>query len=621
MKFYYLVFAVLISGCTESSSPENVQGSTPLIASHDTPVASSRTLASNPDRSAYFGDMHVHTSYSTDAYASGNRICPRDAYRFARGESVKLPSGIETQLAKPLDFVALTDHAEGFDAIGACTDSNHPLFDAQACTNMREPGNRQADYLKIAFERGTARPAQRSPELCEDKSVCIDAAMSTWQRVQDAANEFNDPGNFTALIGYEFSSLLPSFGMLHRNVIFRGEDVIPHAISSMDVVGQADFFAKLDDACDAPCEVITIPHNTNYSWGLTFSRTDEDGSAYSAGDIERRARIDRLAEITQQKGNSECQIGVGFSDEDCDFGNLFPACADEESGQCATEQSFVRHALIQGIQMRSVGETNLFKFGLVGSTDNHNSDPGNTNPIHGSRNAAAFGDKGATDRIFTTEHIVAGPFRKMNVGGLVGVWAESNTRDSIFDALQRRETFATSGSRMRIRFFAGDIESDDPSVQDLYATAAPMGADISHESPTFWAHAIRDPDTSPLDRIQAVKGWIEEGEPQQQVWDVACADGRTPGDDGQCASTSASVDTSTCAGSGELGAAELSARFKDTEYDKNQNAFYYLRVFENPSCRWTTWYANAAGIERPDDVGATTQQRGWSSPIWVQPAL
>ncbi|MFT7650920.1 MAG: hypothetical protein ACI9ON_000521 [Limisphaerales bacterium] len=609
MRLSSLLFIAILVGCGSQDD---------LVSATDAGVEFIEP-DSMPNRQAYFGDMHVHTSWSTDAYAGGNRVGPADAYRFARGELVKLPTGIETQLAKPLDFVALTDHAEGFDSIGACTDLDHPLFDSVACTNMRAPGNRQADYLKLAFKRGTTRPAQRSPELCEDEAVCITAAMTTWQRVQAVANEFDDPGTFTALIGYEFSSLLPSFGMLHRNVIFRGDEVIPHAISSMDVVGQADFFSQLDHACQAPCEVLTIPHNTNYSWGLTFSRTDEDGSAYTDADIERRARLDRVAEITQQKGNSECQIGVGFADEDCDFGNLFPTCEEGESGQCATEQSFVRNALMQGIQMRSAGETNLFKIGLIGSTDNHNSDPGNTNPQQTSRNARATGNKEVIERTFAAEHVVAGPFRKMNVGGLAGVWAESNTRDSIFAALKRRETFATSGSRLRIRFFAGDIASDNPTAEALYEHAQPMGSELSHDAPTFWAQALRDPDASPLDRIQVIKGWIEGGESQQRIWDVACADGRSAGDDGQCPPTSATVDTTTCAATDELGASELSARFTDDTYDKNQNAFYYVRVFENPACRWTTWLANTAGAEIPKDVPLTTQQRGWSSPIWVQP--
>lgn len=585
----------------------------------ETTLAPTEKIASVPTREAFFGDMHVHTSWSTDAYASGNRIGPAEAYRFARGETVKLPNGIETQLQQPLDFVALTDHAEGFDAIGACTDADHPLHDSTACISMREPGNRQANYLQQAFKRGTSRPAQRPPDLCEEPSVCIKAAMTTWERVQDVANKFNDPGNFTALIGYEFSSLLPSFGMLHRNVIFRSENVIPHALSSMDVTGQADFFRQLDAACQAPCEVLTIPHNTNYSWGLTFSRTDEDGSAYDDADIARRARIDRLAEITQQKGNSECQIGVGFSDEDCDFGNLFPVCAEDAFGRCASEQSFVRNALIQGIEMQSQGATNLFKLGLIGSTDNHNSDPGNTNPQVTSRNAGAVGNKEAIAQIFAANHLVAGPFRKMNIGGLAAVWAEANTRDAIFSALKRRETFATSGSRMRIRFFAGDVPSDNPTVHDLYETAVPMGSDLTHENPDFWVQAIRDPDAAPLDRLQIVKGWIEDGKAQQRVWDVACADERIPDANGQCADSPVQVDTKNCDINQQLGAAQLSARFSDPTFNKDQHAFYYVRVFENATCRWTTWLANSANTAAPSDVPPITQQRGWSSPIWLLP--
>jgi hypothetical protein len=407
--------------------------------------------------------------------------------------------------------------------------------------------------------------------------------------------------------------------MLHRNVIFRGEDVIPHAISSMDVAGQADFFAQLDDACQAPCEVLTIPHNTNYSWGLTFSRTDEDGTAYTVEDIERRVRIDRLVEITQQKGNSECQVGVGFADEDCDFGNLFPVCEQDAFGKCATEQSFVRNALMQGITMRSTGAVNMFKFGLIGSTDTHNSDPGNTASRESSRGAAASGNKAAVEQLFAAEHIVAGAARKMDVGGLVGVWAESNTRNDIFSALQRRETFATSGSRLMIRFFAGDIPSDEPTLEELYSRAVPMGSDSTHEAPSFWVQAMRDPDSAPLDRVQVIKGWIEEGEPMQRVWDLACADNRSPGADGRCTHTPASVDLQSCAVSEGHGAAELSARFTDPEFNKEQNAFYYVRVFENPTCRWTTWLANSVGGTIPDDISATTQQRGWSSPIWIQP--
>ncbi len=614
------VFTLLACG-----SPDSDPSSPAPANSSREPDSGASEVATGLPSQAYFGDLHVHTSWSTDAYAGGNRVGPADAYRFAQGEAVELPNGMVTQLHAPLDFVALTDHAEGFDSMGACMVEEHPLYDSEACRNMRSPGgNRQEDYLRLVFARSTSRPAQRDPELCADNDVCLAAARDTWQRVQAVANEFDQPGEFTALIGYEFSSLLPHFGMLHRNVIFRGAEVIPHAFSSLDVAGQADFFKLLDQACQAPCEVLTIPHNTNYSWGLTFSRTDEDGTEYTQEDRQRRVRLDRLVEVTQQKGNSECQVGVGFADEDCDFGNIFPLCTEGETGRCATESSFVRNALLDGIQMRSEGSENIFKLGMIGSTDTHNSDPGNTNPKQPTRSAAIMGDAEAIRQSFVAEHVVVGPLRKTSPGGLAGVWAAENTRTAIFDALQRREAFATSGSRLRIRFFAGDlpddIESRPDQIEVAYRDGVPMGGDLDAARPTFWAWVMQDPNSASLDRIQIIKGWIDEtGAERQKVWDVACADGREPNSEGQCPPTSATVDTSDCSRSDGLGAQELQATFTDPDYSTVQHAFYYVRALENPTCRWSTWVANSAGLEPPSDVPTTEQQRGWSSPIWVSP--
>ncbi len=581
------------------------------------------TPVRDPNRQAYFGDLHVHTSWSTDAWSGGNRVGPAEAYRFARGEVVKLPTGIDTQLHAPLDFVALTDHAEGFDAIDACTQVGHVQYETPFCQNMRNPQPRQADYLRLAFARGTARPAQRNPELCADNDQCLANARSTWQRVQKVANEFDDPGTFTTLIGYEFSSLVPQFGMLHRNVIFRGAQVIPHAISSLDVDGQADFFAQLDAACAAPCQVLTIPHNTNYSWGLTFSRTDEDGSAYTAADLERRARIDRVVEVTQQKGTSECQIGVGAADEDCDFGIVFPACEDGQTGRCASPATMVRNALLDGIVQRDESGLNPMQLGMIGSTDTHNSDPGYTNPESRSSYAGIMGDPEGIEAALASVHIVAGPALLRQPGGLAGVWAEANTRADLWDALHRRETFATSGGRMRIRFFAGDLPADlnaspDPVAQ-AYAHGVPMGADLQSADPSFWVWAVQDPAGPKLDRIQVVKGWVEDGSPKQSVRDVVCSGGRVPGEDGRCPATAATVDVSKCAVDDATGAAELQVQFRDPNFEADQNAFYYVRVFENPTCRWSTWLANSAGLTAPADVAAVEQQRGWSSPIWVQP--
>ncbi len=608
-------------GCQPSATDEPP-------ATAENPAASAGTDAPpapieiHPQRQALFGDLHVHTSWSTDAFAGGNRVGPRNAYRFARGEAIKLPNGIVTQLTTPLDFAAMTDHAEGFDMVAACTYPDHPQFETEACQSMRNPGPTSGNFFENVFRRGAARPAPRNPELCADVEQCLANARATWQRTQAVAEEFNEPGRFTALIGYEFSALLREFGMLHRNVIFRGTDVIPHALGSADVKNQADFFAQLDAACQTPCAVLTIPHNTNFSWGLMFSRTDEDGSAYSAEDLERRARLDRLAEVTQQKGNSECQTGVGTTDEDCNFGNLFEICAPDQFGRCARESSFVRNALLDGIQLASEGKTNPFKLGLIGSTDTHASDPGNTETRN--RYAQAAGNRMAVQRIFDVVHPVVGPIRRTSEGGLAAVWADSNTRAAIFDALRRREAFATSGSRLRIRFFGGDlppaIDESSDAIDIAYERGVPMGGDLSSSAqPRFWVWAAKDPSGTSLDRVQIIKGWIEAGEQKHRVWDVACSNDRVPDADGHCPPTSATVDTATCELLDSSGAAELQTTFIDPTFRVAERAFYYVRVLENPSCRWTTWLANSAGISPPEDVPVTVQNRGWSSPIWLQP--
>ena len=593
-----LTTLLMLGGCTDPDEIPETHISTPPA-----PQASGAPVQRIPHKQALYGDLHVHTSWSADAYAGGNRLGPNTAYRFARGELVTLQNGLEAKLDTPLDFVALTDHAENFAVHLPCTIGGGPEFDTELCRNMRSGDLDQQEMLAQVFATAGDRPAPRSA-LCEDDlDRCLATEKATWKRVQEVANAFDDPGTFTALIGYEFSSLLENFGMLHRNVIFRGTEVTPHAISSNDVINQADFFAQLDAACTGPCEVLTIPHNSNFSWGRAFSRTDEDGTPYTTDDIERRARIDRLFEITQQKGNSECQIGVGMADEDCDFENTWPVCDDGEGTQCASEPSFLRNALLTGLAMGGEGGQNPFKLGIIGSTDTHLSDPGNTArtiPAQFSGINFSF----AVKRALGLNHVVIGPVRKVSAGGLAGVWAEANTRADIFDALRRRETFGTSGSRIQLRFFAGTypptMNTAEDAVAIAYANGVPMGADLPPlENPNFWVWASQDPHAPALDRIQVIKGWVENGVEKQKLWDVACSDGRSPADNGNCPPTSASVDIESCVLSG-TGAAELQATFSDPDYSPDQTAFYYVRVFENPSCRWTTALANEAGVDQTE---------------------
>ena len=606
----------LIWGCSDPDVVPETHVSTPPPAQ-----ASGADIKQYPLKAAFYGDLHVHTSWSVDAYAGNNRLGPNSAYRFARGEEVELPNGLKAKLDVPLDFVALTDHAENFSTHVPCTIGGGPEFDTEFCRNMRTGDTDQQSLLQQVFETAGDRPGPRTA-LCDGDNLvrCLATEKSTWKRVQDAANAFDDPGTFTTLIGYEFSSLLENFGMLHRNVIFRGTEVTPHAISSADVINQADFFQQLDAACQEPCEVLTIPHNTNFSWGRAFGRTDEDGTPYTDADIERRARIDRLFEITQQKGNSECQIGVGMADEDCDFENTWPVCDDDTTTQCAAEPSFLRNAMLTGLAMGAEGGQNPFKMGIIGSTDTHLSDPGNTArtiPAQFSGLNFSFMVK----RALELNHVVIGPVRKVSNGGLAGVWAHANTRTDLFDAMQRRETFGTSGSRIKVRFFAGnyppDMGSSDAAVATAYANGVPMGADMTDiANPNFWVWASQDPNAPALDRIQVIKGYLQDGVEQQKVWDVVCAGNRKPAADGKCPATEASVDIETCARTGN-GAAELQTTFSDPDFASDQIAFYYVRVFENPSCRWTTALANEADVEHPSDVPATVQHRAWSSPIWM----
>ena len=615
----HIVIAILsttaLLGCTDPDVVPETHISTP-----PPPQASGAKVERYPLKTALYGDLHVHTSWSADAYAGGNRLGPNSAYRFARGEEVELQNGLVARLDRPLDFVALTDHAENFATHLPCTIGGGPEFDTEMCRDMRSGALDQQAMLEQVFTTAGDRPGPRSGLCDENLERCLATEKATWLRVQEAANAFDDPGTFSTLIGYEFSSLLENFGMLHRNVIFRGTDVTPHAISSNDVVNQADFFAQLDAACEAPCEVLTIPHNTNFSWGKAFSRTDEDGSVYTEADIERRARIDRLFEITQQKGNSECQIGVGMADEDCNFENTWPVCDDGQGTQCASEPSFLRNALLTGLAMGTESGQNPYKVGVIGSTDTHLSDPGNTaRQIPAQFDGIDFSF--AVNRAFEMNHVVIGPIRKVSAGGLAGVWAEANTRPDIFDALRRRETFGTSGSRIKLRFFAGTYPANmadrADAVATAYAAGVPMGSDLVQlEDPDFWVWASQDPSAPALDRIQVIKGWVENGEEKQRVWDVVCSEGRSPGEDGKCPATSASVNVDTCAVSG-AGARELQSTFTDPDFSPDQIAFYYVRVLENPSCRWTTALANEAGVDRPTDVPATVQHRAWSSPIWV----
>ena len=599
-------------------------------------------------RFPYFGDLHVHTSWSLDSYVNFNRVGPRDAYRFAGGEPVVLSGGRVVRIDRPLDFAAVTEHAEYLGELPLCTDETGDRYSLELCRDIRNETGQQSYIDKIFREliiRDVLSPdPQREPDLCgEDNTRCLARAKSTWRELRDIAHEFNRPGVFTTFVGYEWTGNTDG-NNLHRNVIYRNDQVPALPISYFEANTPEKLWRRLHETCAAPCEVLAIPHNSNQSNGRQFPGMNPDGSMLSVEQARLRAETEPLVEIIQAKGESECHTGVGTEDELCDFEKLErrPLCAGDDSDgdcvrvctgndrsqNCIASNNYVRNALKLGLELERQLDVNPYKLGFIGSTDTHNGTPGGTDETdyqghHG------FEDGTPARRALTPEIKSFSPSRMKGSGGLAGVWAEQNTRAAIFAALKRRETFATSGTRITVRFFAGwnfpgEVENDADLVALGYTKGVPMGGDLpaakDETTPAFILWAMKDPQGVNLQRIQIIKGWLEQGESREQVYDVACSDGLSPDPETRrCPDNEATVNPGDCSVSADKGATQLKALWRDPDFDAAQHAFYYLRVLENPSCRWSTWEALREGNKPFKDVDLTILERAWSSPIWYSP--
>ena len=456
-----------------------------------------------------------------------------------------------------------------------------------------------------------------------------------WARYVSTANDYYEPGVLTTLIGYEFSPGLPNQGKHHRNVIFRSEAVPARALSSLDVSNALELWRGLDNSCRGDCEFLTIPHNSNKAWGLTYSRYTWDGKEYTDSDWKLRQKHEPIAEIFQIKGAQECALGVGATDEECAFEQVFTPCQPGETTGCAFTTGFVRQGLKVGLELEGELGFNPIQTGFIAATDSHNSNPGDVEE---------WDFPGATGAISSSayrrlEDDQTEAFKSRlqfhTSGGLAAVWAPENNREAIFDALARRETYATSGPRIGLRFHAGWDSEEELLKDGLFSLdhdqiSVPMGGVLkapktggseSDKSPLFFVWATRDPLDAPLQRLQIVKGWVDAtGKTQERVVDIACADGLAvdPTTD-QCPENNASVDLKTCQYSPNSGASELQTLWRDSDYRADQSAFYYVRVLMNPTCRWSTY--DAIRLDRQPDprVPATIRERAWSSPIWVTP--
>jgi hypothetical protein len=602
-------------------------------------------------KNVYWGDVHVHTVASFDAVLFGTTLTVEDAYRFAKGEKLRSDGGELMQLARPLDFVAITDHAESFGLRTRCRDTDLTLTEELNCWVMETPNVLTFTLLRQgrgagqgegpAPPAGVYQPKKRTHPTRADFPICSAGeggvercdrdAIDEWARYVDLADQHYEPGVLTTFPAYEFSPALPDSGKHHRNVIFHGSELPDHAISSFDVGNAIELWRGLEAGCTGDCDFITIPHNMNKGWGLFYSRYTWDGKGYDEEGWRLRMRRERLAEMYQVKGASECALGVGATDEECAFSQVLPPCEAGQQTGCAFESAFARQGLKIGLELDRELGFNPFGFGLVAATDTHNANPGDAEEWDFVGKVASLSSPAVRRMRMDPEQE---PYQNMlqfhTSGGMAAVWAEENSRDAIFSGMKRREAYATSGPRITLRFFAGwgfdeGILEDPKAISTATAGGVPMGGVLRPfdgvGSPSFFVWAEADRLSAPLQRVQVVKGWIDaEGRTHERVQDVACADGLEVDPDTQrCPDNGAAVDLETCRVAPGTGAEQLLTAWQDPRFDPTQGAFYYVRVLQDPTCRWSTYDALRLGREPDPRVPATIRERAWSSPIWIDP--
>ncbi len=623
--------AALGAAGTLKSTPKPAERAKPAMQAAKAPTVT-HLPGYSEDRNAYFGDLHVHTYLSNDAYIFNLRRTPDDAYRFARGEAIGHASGYNVRLAGgPLDFVAVTDHAEYLAAVREAGRPGSALNKLPFSQGLFSP---DPDEIQAAFTRMTlARRAGTLPKEFNDPAIVTGA----WKEIQDAAERNNQPGRFTTLIGYEYTSA-PDGRNLHRNVIFRSAKVPGQPYSAGDSTDPENLWHTMDGWRAKGIEALAIPHNSNGSDGLMFDAVRLNGKPIDRAYAELRTRNEPLAEISQIKGTSETHPSLSTNDEWANF-EIMEKYIGSDRDVTKFAGSYVRRALMDGIALKETKGFNPFKFGFISSSDTHNAAPGSVEePNYFSKTARRDGmpelrgsvpPGGAKTWDFqSAPGAPAAPvFQTWGASGLAGVWAEENSREAIYAALRRKETFATSGPRIRVRFFAGydfpaNLTSRTDMVRQAYSHGVPMGGDLlpaKGRAPRFVVMAVRDPSSGYLQRAQVVKGWVENGVAKERVFDVACSDGLAVDANGRCPSNGASVDLKTCQTDRFKGDVEFRTVWSDPTFNPRQRAFYYVRVLENPSCRWSTWEALRNGTPPNPKLQPTVMERAWSSPIWFDP--
>ncbi|MFM7784377.1 MAG: DUF3604 domain-containing protein [Gammaproteobacteria bacterium] len=614
-----LALCLLLAACGRAPAPEN----------HDIATAQPAAPASTaPPRVLLFGDLHIHTSLSADAFSTGNRALPDDAYRYAKGEEIRHGTGYPIRLGRPLDFAAVTDHAEYLGSNREFLNPASPLaaLPIAKLFASEDPADAFKALMAISEDSSNERKLAALLDLPE-----VNAAA--WRQVIEAAERHDEPGRFSTLIGWEWTST-PEEINLHRNVIFRSADVPAKPFSSRDSEHPEDLWAFLETERVAGREGMAIPHNSNASDGRMWSRTDSSGKPLDAAWASTRLRNEPVVEMVQIKGQSEAHPLLSADDEFANW-ELWNARMSGKAMPPASQPagSYARDALKTGLELGRELGVNPFRFGMIGSSDSHNaSSPVDENNYHGKLARLDGTPRQRLDRLaWNAEAVAAGRGTAYSAAGLAAVWATENRREAIYDALRRGEVYATSGPRIGLRLFGGwdfaPALTEQPDFESVaWATGVPMGSDLGPltdptvRAPRFAIVAARDPMGANLDRVQVVNGWLDaEGKSHERVIDVAWSGAREldPAN-GRLAAVGSTVDVAAASYTNDIGAAELRVVWMDPDFDPAVPAFWYVRVLEIPTPRWSTHDAKTLGEPAPEP--ATIQERAWSSPIWYQPA-
>ncbi len=579
-----------------------------------------------------FGDTHFHTNLSFDAGLVGTSLDVDAGFRFARGETVNSNTGQPVQLIRPLDFLVITDHAE---LIGLA-----PMIQRSDPLLLADPWGK---WVHDRFNAGPEGRMEAFGSIMESGTAGInpmssnDAARSTWINFVEKAETYNEPGRFTAMTGFEWSST-PSGNNLHRVVIFRDSAVktsqtLPFSMfDSPDPEGLWQYMADYEDKIGG--QILAIPHNGNLSNGLMFNGKTSDGKRMTRDYAENRSRWEPLHEVSQVKGDEETHPLLSPEDEFADFETWDVSNIDGSAGKDdeMLQYEYARSALKLGLQLGERLGVNPYKFGMSAASDTHTAlsttreenffgKYKHTEPSPDRHNTEVIPAEDPSLRVLTSQE---------SASGLVAVWARENTRGEIFDSMRRKEVYATTGTRIRVRVFGGwDFGADEVSRPDFivqgYKRGVPMGGTLTGapdaSAPGFMIRALRDPDGANLDRIQIIKGWLDDdGNTHERIYDVAVSDGREIGADGRARDpVGNTVDVENATFTNTIGDALMGAYWQDPDFDADQHAFYYVRVLEIPTPRWTTYDAAFFGIERPSIVPATIQDRAYTSPIWYTP--